>query len=314
MSKIGENDTYSHSGFYAIKQDGTLWTWGCQAKKIIDHDLTCASLSSAPSRLPTQIDGLSDVIDFKSRLGVGRGSYFVLKSDGTVWTWGNNYSGQLGDGTNSNKILPHGITGTDRDTPEQVAGLSAVKELAIVETLNGLSMIVFALKEDGTVWAWGENSSRQLGTEMTTSTIDKPTQVSGLTEITKIAVETFHRLALKSDGTLWAWGDNNVYGVIGDGDRLAYIPTPVQLADLSDIVDIKVNLFLSHALKRDGTLWGWGSGLLKNGASAEHFVPTQMCSLPGITEIVSPRMAFTPYLLRNDGTVWNGYFDVCTQL
>lgn len=312
---IGENDTFSHSGFYAIKQDGTLWTWGCQANKIIDHSvLTCPILESP--RLPIQLSKLFGVIDFQSRTTGGTGvlnSYYVLESDGTVWAWGNNFAGQLGNGTNSNTILPHGITGTDRNTPEQVTGLTDIKEIASMNT--GAGIVVFALKKDGTVWAWGDNSSRQLGTGMTTSSVDSPTQVSGLTGIIKISVDTSHSLALKNDGTVWAWGSSNLYGATGTAvDRITPTPTPVQLVGLFDIIDIKASLFSSIALKEDGTVWGWGSGFLKDRTEVVHFTPTQMCNLPGITKIVGFDSESSPYLLRNDGTVWNAYFDRCTQL
>ncbi len=310
---IGKNDT--STGFYAIKQDGTLWIWGCQANIIIDHALACVGESS---RLASQIGAFSDVIDFQSGpVGGALNSYYVLKSDGTVWAWGNNFVGQLGDGANSNTILPHGITGADRDTPEQVAGLADIKEITGVNTLGGI--VVFALKKDGTVWAWGDNSGKQLGTGLTTVTVDKPTQVSGLTGIIKLSADTSHSLALKNDGTVWAWGWNNLYGAIGVGtgttmDTITPIPIPVQLVGLSDIVDIKTSTFASYALKADGTVWGWGSGFLKGGAEAKHFAPIQICNLPGITNIAGFGSDFSPYLLKNEGTVWKAYFDGCTQL
>ncbi|WP_293006087.1 hypothetical protein [Nitrosomonas sp.] len=319
VAVIGQNNTISHTGFYAIKQDGTLWIWGCQANRIIDHAIVC--VSSESTRLPSQIDEFSDVIDFQSGPGNGAlNSYYVLKSDGTVWAWGSNFVGQLGDGTNSDTILPHGITGSDRDTPEQVAGLTGVKEITVVGTLVGVK--VFALKKDGTVWAWGDNTGNQLGTGMTTTTVDKPTEVSELTGIIKISVGTFNTLALKNDGTVWAWGWNNLYGAIGVGtgtsmDIITPIPTPVQLVDLHDIVDIQTSTFASYALKGDGTIWGWGSGFLKTGpprAEAKYLTPIQMCNLPGITNIIGFGPDYSSYLLRNDGTVWNGYFDLCTQL
>lgn len=304
---IGENNSFSSIGFYAIKQDGTLWIWGCQANDILEHSGYSALCPIFESPyLPTQISGLSDVIDFRSR-GVVLNSFYVLKSDGTVWAWGNNFVGQLGDGTNSNTFLPNGITGTNRDTPLQVAGLTDVQEIAVVETIaNGNAMMVFALKEDGTVWAWGDNSNRQLGTGMITGSVDSPTQVIGLTGITKIAIETFHMLALKNDGTVWAWGSGL---------------TPVEVAGLADVVDIKLSVSgfganLSLALKEDGTVWAWGVARLLDGTPVEHLTPARICSLTDVTDIVIPRFSFgSPlYLLRNDGTVWNGYFDVCTQL
>lgn len=307
----------NNSSFYAIKEDGTLWTWGCQANKIIDHSLlTCPTLESP--HLPTQISGFSDVVDFQSRTAASLlDSFYVLESDGVAWAWGNNFLGQLGNGTNSNKISPHGVTGTDRDTPEQVAGLTDIKNITSVNTTSGIA--VFAFKKDGTVWAWGDNSNNQLGSELTTVTVDKPTQMIGLTGSIKISTSIFHSLALKNDGTVWAWGWNNLSGAIGVGtgapmDMFTSIPTPVQLVGLSDIVDIHAGVATSYALKGDGTIWGWGSGSLKDGVESDRYPnPIQICNLPGITNIV-PGSGSSLYLLRNDGTVWNAYFDGRTQL
>ncbi len=304
---IGYNDSAISPGFYAIKKDGTLWTWGCQANKILDRAVTCPT-----PYLPTQIKGVSDVIDFRIA-DFGIGSYFVLKNDGTVWAWGGNTFGQLGDDTYRDTILG----GIDRNTPLQVAGLTGVKDIAVVTPWS--SVMVYALKEDGTIWAWGENAGGKLGTELKTITVDVPTQVIGLTGITKIAVEASQSLALKNDGTVWAWGSSNLNGAIGvgsgtAGDRTSPVLPPIQLINLTNIVDIKTGIYLSYALKEDGTVWGWGSGLLQDGTPVEHFTPTPMCSLTGFTDIILPRLNFSPYLLRNDGTVWNGYFDVCTQL
>jgi alpha-tubulin suppressor-like RCC1 family protein len=315
VTSIGKTNLASglnHNGFHAIEQNGTLWVWGCQANDILDHTnyYTCPD----SPHLPTQISEFPEVIDFKSRaVGVGgtSNSYFVLKRDGTVWAWGNNFFGQLGDGTNSNTFF--GGEGENRDIPIPVIGLTGVKNIEIAETLAG--MIVFALKEDGTVWAWGDNSGKQLGTGMTTVTVDSPTQVSGLSDITKIAVETFQRLALKNDGTVWVWGDNNINGAIGVEGILPSIKTqtPSQLVGLTNVIDIKTSFYLSYALKEDGTVWVWGTGKFKDGTPAQNFTPTQMCSLSGITDIAISHMNSLPYLLKNDGTVWKGYFDVCVQ-
>ena len=112
----------------------------------------------------------------------------ALKSDGTVWAWGYNGCGQLGDGSTTNRL-----------TPVQVSGLTGVVAIA------GGGSHSLALKSDGTVWAWGCNDYGQLGDGTTTNRLT-PVQVSGLTGVVAIAGGGAHSLALKSDGTVWAWG------------------------------------------------------------------------------------------------------------
>jgi alpha-tubulin suppressor-like RCC1 family protein len=121
----------------------------------------------------------------------------ALKTDGTVWAWGYNYYGQLGDGTY-----------TDRSTPAQVSNLTDVK------AISTLSSHALALKSDGTVWAWGYNYFGQLG-DNTTTNRNTPVQVQNLTNVVAVAAGGSHSLALKSDGTVWAWG-NNYSGQLGD--------------------------------------------------------------------------------------------------
>lgn len=290
VASIGRNDTTSSSGFYAIKQDGTLWAWGCFANKI-SRFAVCPDIESP--YLPTQISEFSDVIDFK----MGGGSYYILRREGTIWAWGDNTFGQLGDGTTN-----------DRDFPIQMIELTGVKDITVATTSG---VFAYALKEDGTVWAWGYNSTLGTKEPPSTLTLPTPTLVIGLSDITKISIEGWSRLALKKDGTVWAWAAN-----IGNGSTEGQ-PNAVQVIGLTDVIDIKSISSgfssASYALKKDGTVWAWGSGSLKDGAPVEYLIPTQMCTLSGITNIVQSQSA-TPYLLRNDGTVWNGYFDECTQL
>ena len=162
----------------------------------------------------------------------------ALKSNGTVWAWGRNESGQLGDGTT-----------TDRNSPVQINTLSDVIAIA-----GGGSRTV-ALKSDGTVWTWGNNYSGQLG-DGTTTNRNSPVAVSGLSNVIAIAAGHAHTVALKSDGHVWAWGVNN-FGQLGNGtttDR----NSPVQVNTLSNVIAIAAGTVHTVALKSNGTVWAWG--------------------------------------------------------
>ena len=128
----------------------------------------------------------------------------ALKADGTVWAWGYNFYGQLGNDTNAGKSTPN-------PTPQQVLGLPAIIAIAAGESHS------LALAADGTVWGWGWNYYGQLGTGTNNlnNSPNPPTQISGLSNVTAISAGGYHSLAMTSNGTVWAWG-YNFYGQLGN--------------------------------------------------------------------------------------------------
>ncbi|MBG9944541.1 regulator [Brevibacillus formosus] len=155
----------------------------------------------------------------------------ILKSDGTVWAWGVNNYGQLGDGTTVQK-----------NVPVQVKGITNISRIAAGENHS------LVLRSDGTVWSWGYNAYGQLGIYGNTSSI--PVQVMDLTDVTEIAAGGNHGLALKKDGTVWMWG--HIAGVGGKN-------TPFKVEGLTDVMAIAAGEGHSLAVKKDGTVWGWGA-------------------------------------------------------
>jgi alpha-tubulin suppressor-like RCC1 family protein len=250
----------------ALKSDGTVWAWGHNIYGQLG-DGTTTSRSTPVQVLTSEGVGLSGVIAISS----GYDNCFVLKSDGTVWAWGDNTFWALGDGTRVQY----------RSTPVQVLTSEGVGLSGVIAISSGNDHCL-VLKSDGTVWAWGRSEMGQLGDGMTTYG-HSPVQVSGLSGVVAIVAGQFHSLALKGDGTVWAWGQNE-YGRLGDGtttDR----STPVQVSGLSGVVAIVAGQFHSLALKNDGTVWAWGynhAGQLGDGTItlyAGRYTPVQVIGL-----------------------------------
>jgi hypothetical protein len=209
----------------------------------------------------------------------------ALKSDGSVWAWGLNTSGQLGDGTT-----------TDRPVPAQISGLSGV--VAVAAGANHS----IALKSDGSVWTWGANYYGELG-DGTTTGRSSPMQVSGLTGVVAVAGRGDQSLALKSDGSVWAWG-YNYHGQLGDGtttDRYS----PTQVPGIAGVVALAAGYFHTVAVKVDGSVWAWGGnyrGQLGDGTTTNRFSPAQVSGLDGVVAVTT---AFWHTLaLKSDASVW----------
>ena len=230
----------------------------------------------------------------------------AAKLDGTVWTWGSNVYGQLGDGT----TVAHSV-------PTVVPGLTGIISVAAAVTTGGYDdgeSHTAALRSDGTVWCWGENRSGAVG-DGTTTQRTSPVQVKGLRDVMLIAAGGYHNLAVKLDGTVWAWGNNGYYGQCGDGTTINRL-TPVQVTGLTNVVGISAGTYHSVAVKLDGTVWTWGFnayGILGNGTAgvlgdansyftASSTVPVQVPGLTGIVEVSAG--AADIIALKNDGTVW----------
>lgn len=231
-----------------------------------------------------------------------------------MFAWGYNFNGQLGDNTL-----------TQRNTPVQVVGVGGTGTLTSITAINtsGTSDHVLAVAINGTVLAWGYNSNGQLGNNTTTDS-SAPVQVldvggSGhISNVTAIAAGALHSAALKSDGTVWSWGDDG-FGDLGDGGGGQSL-TPVQAVDvggvgkLTGIVGISAGQFGSTARKSDGTAYGWGSNLfgqLGVNSQISSTTPVQVlagaCSgcgtyLTGVATIASG-LDFT-IIIRTDGTTY----------
>lgn len=140
------------------------------------------------------------------------------------------------------------------------------------------------LKNDGTVWAWGSNSSFQLG--IPNYSVTSPVQIPELHSIVDIAAGGSHSLALKSDGTVWAWGSNSS-GQLGDPISYSHI-SPHQIEGLSSIVAISAGNTHSMALDLQGYIWVWGNnvyGQLGNGSQMDVYIPVKLTSLSNVTSI-----------------------------
>ena len=202
------------------------------------------------------------------------GNHVLVLRRGTVWGWGHNHFGQVGDGTN-----------IGRTTPVPVEDLMSVVDIGAGNNYS------IALKSDGTVWTWGSNDSGLLGTGAPTSTsANRPVQVSSLSSVTAIAAGTGHVLVLK-DGTVWVWGSNSL-GELGLGTA-DFTPhtTPAQVPGLTGIVSIFAGDHVSYAVKADGTVFGWGAaffGKLGDGTAGFSInSPKELPALKGMIDTAS---------------------------
>src|SRR5579872_3960370 len=255
------------------------------------------------------VAGAAPAADVVSIWGGARGT-IVLKSDGTVWTWGANFNGKLGIGeVNTVRAL----------TPVEVHGPGNVGFFNSAKAIMGGEIHNVALKTDGTVWAWGWNSLGQLGNG-TTNDAWTPVQtgltaVPPLTNVVMLGGRPYFTLAVKSDGTIWAWGMNQ-FGQMGNGtinpSPGPQVSVPVEVSNswaggtINHPLQVTCGYQFGAALTTNGTVWTWGTGShgeLGNGiAGSTYSLPAQV---PGLTNITAISAGWFHILaLQSNGTVW----------
>jgi alpha-tubulin suppressor-like RCC1 family protein len=207
-------------------------------------------------------------------LDLGDSHTCAIKQDGSLWCWGRNLRGQVGDGTN-----------TDRNIPVQImsSGISSI-------SLG--SMHTCAIKQDGSLWCWGDNDYGQRGDGMVGSK-NFPVQIipSG---VLSVSLGSIHTCAIKQDGSLWCWGSNS-YGQLGDGTYTSRT-APVQIMS-SGVKAVSLGYYHTCVIKQDSSLWCWGRDNYGNG------ITTPIQVIPsGVSSVSSG--SYHTCAVKIDGSLW----------
>lgn len=245
---------------------------------------------------PKQVGSLTDWSSLtKSKSTYTQGA---VKTDGTLWLWGNGSSGQLGLGNTTNY-----------SSPKQVGALTNWLQV------SGGYQHTIAVKTNGSLWAWGGGGYAQLGLGNLTS-YSSPKQVGALTNWAFVAGGVFATMAVKTDGTLWGWGSNQgADGILGLGNSTSY-SSPKQVGALTDWLRVYIGQYATVAVKTNGTLWSWGrnsSGQLGLNNTVNYSSPKQVGSLTTWLKAAANGYSHMA-AVRSDGTLWTWGNNTAGQL
>lgn len=272
-----------------VKSDGTLWGWG-QATYGRFGDGTTVNKSS-----PVTVAGGGTTW---KQVAIYQQGGAAVKSDGSLWVWGRNNLGQVGDNSVVNKSSPVTISGGGFDW---------------ISCFGGNANSQGAIKQNGSLWMWGENTNGVLGDGTTVTRSSPVTVAGGGTTWRQVAVAREHSAAIKTDGTLWTWG-RNLDGELGTGDTIARSSPGTTVVGGTDWKYVAVagsNLsnpnYAVAAIKQDGTLWTWGDGAygtIASSAAASRSSPATV--LGGGTTWKTVRAGWRAMMaIKTDGSLWS---------
>lgn len=281
---ISVSSGYGHTA--AIKSDGTLWTWGDNTYYGSSSGGQLGDNTSVRKSSPVQT-----IAGGTNWSYVSCGSHFTaaIKTDGTLWSWGNNGDAQLGDNTNIAKSSPVQTAAGGTDWGFVFCG----------------NYHTAAIKKDGTLWLWGNNSGGRLGDNTTVRKSSPVQTITGGSNWSKVSCGAYHTAAIKTDGTLWLWG-SNYDGRIGDNTTINK-SSPVQtIAGGANWSKVACGGSHTAAIKTDGTLWMWGyntSGQLGDNTTANRSSPIQTVVGGANWSKFACGSAHTA-ITKTDGTLW----------
>lgn len=324
QKSIGSSTNIAAGGSHTVglQTDGTVWSWGCNyGGQLGDGTIINSTLQVQAVKISA--GAFIGVINNISAVAAGETHTVALDNNGHVWAWGDNSLGQLGDGTTSYNPLidtPVQVTQGSVNLPQGTT-LSSLGVISHVRAIAAGRSHTVALKTDGTVWCCGDDSNGQLGNGWIISHRSRMVQVKNLTGVIAIAAGDYHTVALKSDGSVWTWGQNTS-GQLGNGTTINS-RIPVKVKDTSSPSGFLTNITAitagggsttprlgtgghTVALKNDGTVWAWGYnglGQLGDGTNTNRLMPVRIAAMPSGFKAVSAGNAHT-VCLDNNGNVW----------
>lgn len=291
VSKAYATDVYQ--SLAPSKKSGGLWTWGFNYDGSLGINLDYNNAAQAdPGRVGTLID--------YEQVATGISARYFIRANGTLWSVGSNSVGELG--INSR---------THRSSPFQVGALTDWKQISVSSPYDATSGTyvnnALAVKENGTLWAWGHNSYGQLGTNNLTHR-SSPTQVGSLTTWRQVFCsisDTGSTFAIKNDGTLWSWG-YNFEGQLGLSD-FDHRSSPTQVGGDTNWKQVSTTFGTTLAVKSDGTLWSCGQGLYGvlglEGTNNTFGVFTQIGAETNWVK-AEVTINYSAFAIKTDGSLW----------
>ena len=265
----------------AIKTDGTLWTWGRGADGRLGTNTT--------TNKSTPVTTFAGGTNWK-QVSSGGLHCAAIKTDGTLWTWGRGNEGQLGDNTTTSKSTPVTTFAGGTNWKQVSAGYSTS-----------------AIKTDGTLWIWGTGDSGRLGDNTTTTKSTPVTTFAGGTNWKQVSSGYSYTAAIKTDGTLWTWG-NGTEGRLGDNTTTNKSTPVTTFAGGTNWKQVSVGYRHCAAIKTDGTLWTWGqgtSGQLGNNAVTNKSTPvTTFAGGTNWKQVSASDLFGLCAAIKTDGTLW----------
>ena len=281
----------------AIKIDGSLWTWGGDTwgqlgRNGQNHSEFLAR--TAPGRVGAAYDW--------AFVSAGHSHNVAIRIDGSLWSWGWDGSGR--DGVTGRVVR----IGEDNDWVYASAGGGEI--LTAVDTAGAAHTA--AIRADGSLWVWGCNRWGQIGTSSEARTYATPTRIGTETDWVYVSAGAAHTVAIRADGSLWAWGWN-LFGQVGDGtegEAFAVIGTPTRIGTGTDWASASAGNLRTFAVKSDGSLWGWGMNALSHQTFDQtrtiQNVPVRIGEATNLASAAAGNafIGTQGFAMGNDGSLW----------